>query len=104
NAIGRRMTLGLVVGLGLLALMSWWLANAVLDSNRLQLLMGRGVGEDFTAGLLGYGLMTCPMVATWLGLATAQRQLFETPELMLWRQAPIAGFRGPLQIFLRAVF
>lgn len=104
NAIGRRMTLGLVIGLALLVLMSWWLASAVLQSNQLQRLMGASSDEDFTARLLGYGLTTCPMVATWLGLATAQRQLFETPELMLWRQAPIPGYRGPLQIFLRAVF
>ena len=102
SAVGRRMTFGLAVGLGLLAWMSWWLANAVLSSNQLQRLIGANIGDDFTARLLGYGLTTCPMVATWLGLATAQRQLFETPELMLWRQAPIAGFRGPMQIFLRA--
>ena len=99
NAVGRRMTLGLVVGLGLLSLMSWWLAKAVLDSVQMQRMMGLHAGHDVTARLIGYGLMTCPMVATWLGLATAQRQLFETPELMLWRQAPIAGFRGPMQIF-----
>ena len=104
NAVGRRMTLGLVVGLGLLSLMSWWLAKAVLDSMQMQRMMGLHAGHDVTARLIGYGLMTCPMVATWLGLATAQRQLFETPELMLWRQAPIAGFRGPMQIFLRSVF
>ena len=74
----------------------------MLSSNKLQRLIGANIGDDFTARLLGYGLTTCPMVATWLGLGTAQRQLFETPELMLWRQAPIAGFRGPMQIFLRA--
>ena len=85
SAVGRRMTFGLAVGLGLLAWMSWWLANAVLSSNQLQRLIGANIGDDFTARLLGYGLTTCPMVATWLGLATAQRQLFETPELMLWR-------------------
>ena len=33
SAVGRRMTFGLAVGLGLLAWMSWWLANAVLSSN-----------------------------------------------------------------------
>jgi hypothetical protein len=104
NAVGRRMTLGLIVGLGLLSLMSWWLAKAVIDSSELQRVMGLSAGQDVTARLIGYGLMTCPMVATWLGLATAQKQLFETPELMLWRQAPIAGYRGPLQIFLRSVF
>lgn len=104
NAIGRRMTLGLIVGLGLLSLMSWWLAEAVINSSELQRLMGVGSGKDITARLLGYGLMTCPMVATWLGLAAAQRQLFETPELMLWRQSPLPGFRGPMQIFFRAVF
>lgn len=104
SAVGRRMTLSLAIGLGLLSLMSWWLAKAVLDSSDLHILMGLNSTPDVTARLIGYGLMTCPMVATWLGLATAQKQLFETPELMLWRQAPIAGYRGPMQIFLRSVF
>lgn len=104
NAVGRRMTVGLMTGLGLLSLLSWWLADAVMNSPELRQAMGLNRNQDVIARLLGYGLMTCPMVATWLGLATAQKQLFETPELMLWRQAPMAGFRGPLQIFLRAAF
>ena len=104
NAVGRRMTLGLVTGLGLLALLSWWLADAVMNSTELRQAIGINRHQDVIARLLGYGLMTCPMVATWLGLATAQKQLFETPELMLWRQALMAGFRGPVQIFLRAGF
>lgn len=104
TAAGRRMTVGLVVGLGLLSLMSWWLARSIIDSPELvRMALGKS-GDDAALALFGYGLMACPMVATWLGLATAQRQLFETPELMLWRQAPIASFRGPLQVFVRAIF
>lgn len=104
TATGRRITVGMLFGLGLLSLMSWWLAKTIVNDQRLLYLLGELGGADTMPRLLGYGLMTCPMVATWLGLATAQRQLFETPELMLWRQAPISGFAGPLQIFLRAVF
>ena len=104
NASGRRLTFGLLIGLGLLSLMSWWLARTIVEDPELLQLIATQRGEDTMLGLLGYGLMTCPMVATWLGLATAQRQLFETPELMLWRQAPIASFRGPIQVFLRAAF
>lgn len=104
TATGRRITLGMLVGLGLLSLMSWWLASTIINDQRLLRLLGEFSGPDTMPRLLGYGLMTCPMVATWLGLATAQRQLFETPELMLWRQAPISNIAGPLQIFARAVF
>lgn len=104
TAQGRRITIGMMIGLGLLSLMSWWLANAIVSDQRLLRLLGELNGEATLPRLLGYGLMTCPMVATWLGLATAQKQLFETSELMLWRQAPIASFTGPLQIFVRAMF
>ena len=95
TAVGRRISIGMVIGLSLLGLMAWWLATFVLD---------RVSFEESLTGALGYALMTCPVVATWLGLAIGQRQLFETPELMLWRQAPIPAARGSLQIFFRAVF
>jgi len=95
TAVGRRISIGMVIGLSLLSLMAWWLATFVLERVAL---------ERSLTGALGYALMTCPIVATWLGLAIGQRQLFETPELMLWRQAPIAGARGSMQIFVRAVF
>jgi len=104
TAAGRRITISLMIGLGLLSLMSWWLATAIVNDQRLLQLIGERAGKDTLPRLIGYGLMTCPMVATWLGLATAQKQLFETPELMLWRQAPISSLKGPLQIFVRAVF
>ena len=103
TAAGRRITISMLIGLGLLSLMSWWLANAIVSDQRLLRLLGERAGEATLPRLLGYGLLTCPMVATWLGLATAQKQLFETPELMLWRQAPISSIAGPLQIFVRAV-
>ena len=104
TAAGRRITISLMIGLGLLSLMSWWLATAIVNDQRLLQLIGERAGKDTLPKLIGYGLMTCPMVATWLGLATAQKQLFETPELMLWRQAPIVSLAGPMQIFVRAVF
>ncbi|MCB9876913.1 MAG: hypothetical protein H6835_04840 [Planctomycetes bacterium] len=104
TAIGRRATFGLLVGLLLLGALSWWFASTVADNPRLLLLLEqRGQGASLR-GLLGYGLMACPMVSTWLGLAMAQRQLFETPELWLWRTAPLPGWRGPLQVLLRAAF
>lgn len=103
TAEGRRVTFGMLVGLGLLALMSHWLADVITGRRAMQILAPQA-DTDLLRGLLGYGLLACPMVATWLGLATAQRQLFETPEMWLWRQAPIRPFRGPVQVLLRAVF
>ncbi len=37
-------------------------------------------------------------------IGLAQRQLFDSPELLLWRQAPIARWRPALQVLLRAGF
>lgn len=102
--LGRRSLFGTGVGLLLLATISWWFAATVLDHPQLQWRLLRGRDGQHLQGLLGYGLMACPLVATWLGLSLAQRQLFEAPELMLWRQAPIAGSSGPLQVFVRASF
>lgn len=104
TAVGRRTSFGVAVGLALLAMMTWLLADAAFDSPQLRkLLAARGNG-DALESMLGYALLTCPVVATWLGLAQARRQLFETPELLLWRTSPLAGVRGPLQVFVRAVF
>ncbi len=102
--LGRRSLFGTGVGLVLLATISWWFAATVLDHPQLQWRLLRGRDGAQLQGLLGYGLMACPLVATWLGLSLAQRQLFEAPELMLWRQAPMPGWRGPLQVFVRASF
>ena len=104
TATGRRVTFGFGVGLGLLALMSWMLAEVISNRPHISRLIAERADGDPLLGMLGFGLFACPMVATWLGMATAQRQLFETPETWLWRQAPIAGWRGPMQILLRAVF
>ncbi len=102
NPGGRRVMASMGMVLLLLALMSFGFARAVMDHPQLlQLVHGAADGESLR-GLLGYGLMPCPMAATWLGLALAQRQLFETPELTLWRLAPMPSWRGPVQILLRA--
>ena len=99
---GRRIVFGMVIGLGILAAMSWQLA--ALASRHVGNLVARDGADDAPLlGLLGHGLTICPVVATWTGLAMARQQLFETPELVLWRQAPIAAMRGPLQVFVRAV-
>ncbi|MCK5943777.1 MAG: hypothetical protein KAI24_17465 [Planctomycetes bacterium] len=104
TAVGRRISLGMVIGLVLLSLMAWWAARWLLDRDEFVLALLSRSEEPPLLGLLGYALLTCPIVSTWLGLAIGQRQLFETPELMLWRQAPLPGWRGPVQIFARAVF
>ncbi|MCU0865616.1 MAG: hypothetical protein MUC36_17670 [Planctomycetes bacterium] len=104
TAAGRRLALGVLFGHALLAAISWLFALQLLGHRPLLVTIHRQSGGDSLHGLLGYGLMACPLVATWLGLALAQRQLFEAPELPLWRTAPIAAFRGPLQALLRAIF
>lgn len=101
---GRRLLFGSTIGLCLLALLSYWFANAILDRPQLLAAVDRQSGGDSLRGLLGYGLMACPLVATWLGLALAQRQLFEVKELSLWRQSPLPPWRLPLQALLRATF
>jgi len=101
---GRRVAFGTLLGLSLLALMSWWIAGEVIMQPRLlATVQGHGAVDSLRA-MLGAGLMPCPVAATWLGLAMAQRQLFETAELGLWRVAPLASWRPALQILLRAVF
>jgi hypothetical protein len=104
TAAGRRLAFGVLLGHGLLATISWLFAEQLLGQRHLLATIHRQSGGDSLHGLLGYGLMACPLVATWLGLALAQRQLFEAPELPLWRVAPLAPWRGPLQALLRAIF
>ncbi|MFY9343770.1 MAG: hypothetical protein WAT39_14875, partial [Planctomycetota bacterium] len=101
---GRRLLFAAVIGFVLLGLLSHWFADAILDQQQLLRLLVARSGGDPLRGLLGYGLMACPLVATWLGLALAQRQLFEAKELLLWRQAPLPAWRSPLQVLLRATF
>jgi hypothetical protein len=101
---GRQQALGLGIGLALLATLSWWFAQALVERPWLLAQLHQDRGGDSQRALLGYGLLACPIVASWLGLAQGQRQLFEAPELALWRQAPIARWRAALQILARATF
>jgi hypothetical protein len=100
---GRRLAFGTVVGLLLLGTLSWWFAAALLESRHLLGMVQAHRGNP-AVGLLGYGVLAGPVVATWLGLALAQRQLFDAPELPLWRLAPLPATRPAMQVLLRAVF
>ncbi|MCA8964861.1 MAG: hypothetical protein KDC48_08235 [Planctomycetes bacterium] len=102
--VGRRVAFGTLLGLLLLALMSWWIAGEVVVRPRLIAFARGGDPADSLRAMLGAGLMPCPVAATWLGLALAQRQLFETTELGLWRVAPLPRWRPAVQILLRATF
>ena len=102
--VGRRVAFGTLLGLALLALMSWWVAGEIVVRPRLLAFARGGAPADSLRAMLGAGLMPCPVAATWLGLALAQRQLFETTELGLWRVAPVPPWRPALQIMLRAGF
>ncbi|MDO8360115.1 MAG: hypothetical protein Q7T08_08750, partial [Devosia sp.] len=103
SAAGRRAALGILIGLCLLGLMSWWVAQELVARPDLLAMLAQQ-GNDSLRSLLGTGLMPCSVAATWIGLALAQRQLFETPELGLWRQAPLSPWRSGAQILLRACF
>ncbi|MBL8748939.1 MAG: hypothetical protein JNK78_07255 [Planctomycetes bacterium] len=92
---GRRTLGGALVGLVTIALM-WWSTTSVL-------LESRHLGTSLQS-LLATALMPCPIVATWLGLSLAQRQLFESAELPLWRLAPIPPWRGAIEVGVRAAF
>lgn len=104
TAAGRRVLTSIGMGLFLFALTSWWFAAAVFEQPHLLELLHDKSGGDSLRSLIGHGLMPCPMAATWLGIALAQRQLFETPELQLWRSSPLPPWRGALQVLLRACF
>ncbi len=104
SAAGRRVAIGTVLGLSLLALMWWSVAQAMIHNPLLLPTLHQATGGDSLRGLLGMGLMPCAIAASWLGLSLAQRQLFETPELLLWRTAPLPGWRAAVQVLLRACF
>lgn len=104
TAAGRRLALSTGTGLALLGLMAWWTSQELLARPQLLHLLHPDSGDDTLRALFGLALLPCPVAATWLGLATAQRQLFESPELVLWQQAPHAGWRPAVQVLLRASF
>ena len=100
----RRLLFGTLSGLLMMATLVWLVASELVAHDDLLARLHQATGGGSRLGLLGYGLMACPVAATWLGLSLAQRQLFETPELPLWRAAPQPGWRAPLQVLLRASF
>jgi hypothetical protein len=102
--LGRRHALGLVIGHLLLALMSWWFARTIAARPSLLAMIHRQASGDSLTGLCGYGLLAGPLVAGWLGLSLAQRQLFDAPEMPLWRSAPLPRWRPAAQVLLRAGF
>lgn len=104
DRIGRRLLLHLGIGLGLLALLSYWLASSFVAHPELIDVLRRRDPRDWQLALIGMGLLPCPITATWLGLSLAQRQMFDTPELDLWECSPLPAWRGPLQIFVRSSF
>lgn len=101
---GRRIAFSTLTGLALLSLMSWWGCREMLTRPELlQMLQDRSMGSSLR-GMLGFALMPCSVTGTWLGLAIAQRQLFESPELTLWLCAPMPRWRSAAQVLLRACF
>lgn len=101
---GRRIALTTLIVLSLLAVLSTWVADALLEHPGLLPRFTGHSGEDALRALLGAGLMPCLVVAGWLGLALGQRQLFEAPELPLWCAAPVWRARPALQVLLRVAF
>lgn len=84
----------------LLGGMYWLLGRLLLEEPQLlRLLHQHG---DSLQLLFGTALSPCPLVAGWVGLAHAQRQLFEGPELQLWLAAPLWPGRPAVQVLLRA--
>lgn len=83
-----------------LAAMHWMMGALMLKNQRLLRLVDDG-GMPLQS-LLGNALSAGPVVAGWIGFALAQRQLFEAPELALWRSAPMGAGRAATQVLLRA--
>ncbi len=100
---GRRPLFGHLVTLTVLAGISSILGEAMLAQPSLRdaVLHARGGG---VRTLLGAALGPSFLVAVWFGFGHAWRALFETPELPLWRQAPLPAWRPPLQVLLRILF
>ena len=84
-----------------LAAMHWLMGSLLLENRRILQLVDDG--GDPLAWMLGNALSAGPVVAGWIGFALAQRQLFEAPELALWRSAPLPKGRAAMQVFLRAL-
>ena len=83
-----------------LAAMHWMMGALMLQNQRLLRLVDDG-GMPLQS-LIGNALSAGPVVAGWIGFALAQRQLFEAPELVLWRSAPMGAGRAATQVLLRA--
>lgn len=104
TAAGRRTLAANACGLGLLAVMSHQFTDLLLDHPGLVVGLHRASGGESQRALFEHALTACPVVAAWLGLALAQRQLFEAPELPLWRLAPLPSWRPAMQALLRSGF
>jgi len=83
-----------------LAAMHWTMGALMLQNQRLLRLVDDG-GQPMQ-NLIGNALSAGPVVAGWIGFALAQRQLFEAPELALWRSSPMGAGRAATQVLLRA--
>ena len=84
---GRAALLGAGTGLALIAAMSWWFARTLATQPQLLAQLHVQRGDDALHGLLGYGLLGCPLVATWLGLSLGQRQLVALSRVLAQRPA-----------------
>jgi hypothetical protein len=104
TSAGRRIALQTLFGLVLLGTMMHFGARELLARPQLLRALHEAAGEHSLRALLGFALSPCPIAASWLGLAVAQRQLLEAPELPLWRTAPMAAWRPALQVLLRTAF
>ncbi|MGE3174986.1 MAG: hypothetical protein AB7O97_20325 [Planctomycetota bacterium] len=100
RADGRASLVARLLPPALLALMHWLLGGLLLQHRELLRLLHEG--GDPMRYLFAHALASGPVVASWIGFAHAQRQLFEAPELELWLAAPIARGRGAVQVLLRA--
>jgi len=104
TAEGRRVALNTLLGLALLGAMMHFGARELLSNPQLLRALHEATGDHSLRAMLGFALGPCPIAATWLGLAVAQRQLLDAPELVLWRTAPLRVWRPALQVLLRTGF